>query len=198
MALGTWYILNYLVEELMNESIKNASVRVGDWNRPTSAWQVSICVWEGAADNSQECRQLQQVQTTPHLSVSQADLDWSQGCTTFQMHIFGTSVNQYPSLHPRVASHILSGTLLWRWMERVGKSILERIDFFFSSSLSHEEKQMNTGAYGGALHPFAGSLIYQDEGMLESRQTQVQVLTLPLTSSVTLLYPLCKAPFWQL
>lgn len=54
---------------------------------------------------------------------------------------------------------------------------------------------MNTGAYGGALHPFAGSLIYQDEGMLESRQTQVQVLTLPLTSSVTLLYPLCKAPF---
>lgn len=58
MALGTWYILNYLVEELMNESIKNASVRVGDWNRPTSAWQVSICVWEGG------CRQLTGVQTT--------------------------------------------------------------------------------------------------------------------------------------
>lgn len=53
---GPRYIVDpqLLVEELINESIINASLRTGGWNISTSVWQVSICMWERAEDNSHE------------------------------------------------------------------------------------------------------------------------------------------------
>ena len=46
MVHGTQQSFNYFLEKLMNESVTNASRRVGDWRIPTSVWQVSICVGE--------------------------------------------------------------------------------------------------------------------------------------------------------
>ena len=58
-------------------------------------------------------------------------------------------------------------------------------DWFFSYSLSHEDKQMHPSDYGGDLHSFTDSLIHQIKGMPGTRQVQVQVLALPLSSGVT-------------
>lgn len=70
-------------------------------------------------------------------------------------------------------------------------------DWFFSYSLSHEDKQMNPSDYGGALHSFTDSLIHQIKGMPGTRQAQVQVLVLSSGVTFSLWSSAFAVPTWN-